>query len=143
MMMKTMMVVLATTVCVLLLTGCPGYTADNTKAAYVFVDGNSDGICDTCGQACDGNGDGICDNFVDTDGDEVCDNQQSHTRLGQGSSGYMFRDGDGNGQCDTCGGQDANDDGICDNFIDVDGDGICDNQQSHAQYRNGNRNGNV
>ena len=137
-MMKTMMVMLATTACLFLLTGCPVSSTDNSKAAYAFIDGNGDGICDTCGQAGDGNGDGVCDNFVDVDRDGICDNQQSHARLGQGAHGFIFQDGNGDGQCDMCGGQDANGDGVCDAFVDADDDGICDNYQSHVQH--GHRN---
>ena len=51
-----------------------------------------------------------CDQFVDEDGDGICDNCDCV-------------DCDGDGICDSiCDG-----DGICDQFVDEDGDGICDN----------------
>lgn len=52
--------------------------------------GDADGICDFV----DEDGDGICDNFVDEDGDGVCDNAL-HDGTGYGH-GY----GDCDGSCD-------------------------------------------
>ena len=95
-----------------------------------------------------GPGRGCGRNFVDTDGDGVCDNAGSMC---------IYADADGDGICDTCGTNygncltgngtafvDADSDGICDNcgsyhwcgmagtgsgrnFVDANGDGICDN----------------
>ncbi len=78
----------------------------------------------------DTDGDGICDNFVDSDGDGKCDHCAG---LGSGTG---FIDEDGDGKCDNAGtGKrgngtrfiDADGDGVCDNFTDADGDGKCDN----------------
>jgi hypothetical protein len=68
-----------------------------------FVDDNGDGICDNCGSGSRGamNGNQGA-NFVDEDGDGICDN------CGTGSRGAM------NGNQGP-------------NFVDQDGDGICDN----------------
>ena len=58
-------------------------------------------------------------NFVDTDGDGVCDNAGSMC---------IYADADGDGICDTCGtnyGNCLTGDGTA--FVDADGDGICDN----------------
>lgn len=55
----------------------------------------------------DADGDGVCDNFVDADGDGVCDHCVG-TREGNGNG----RRGNGMRQR---------------NFIDADGDGVCDN----------------
>ena len=54
----------------------------------------------------DANQDGINDNFIDADGDGVCD----LTGLPVGSGGFI----------------DVNEDGVNDNFVDADGDGLCD-----------------
>lgn len=51
-----------------------------------------------------------CDQFVDEDGDGICDNCDGV-------------DCDGDGICDN----DCDGDGVCDQFVDEDGDGICDN----------------
>ncbi len=65
-----------------------------------------------CGAGCgnqanfvDANGDGVCDNFIDEDGDGICD-----TRANRGQGRFVDADGDG----------------VCDNFVDEDGDGIND-----------------
>lgn len=71
----------------------------------------------------DADGDGVCDNwgtcsYVDADGDGVCDNW--------GTCGYVDEDGDG--ICDNCGVAHGN--YLAGNgryFIDADGDGVCDN----------------
>lgn len=64
-----------------------------------FVDQDGDGLCDLCGQE-PGQGPG----FVDADGDGVCDNygtgQQQQRGAGQGQN---FVDEDGDGLCDACG----------------------------------------
>lgn len=127
------MIALAALIGAAVLTGCPD-DASMTKAAYAFTDVNGDGVCDTCGQGADNDGDGVCDNYADADGDGICDNRRSHAGMGLQSGGYQFRDGNGNGSCDTCGGNDADGDGVCDNFEDGDGDGVCDNRQAHQQY---------
>jgi hypothetical protein len=68
-------------------------------------------------------------NFVDVDGDGICDNSQSGQCHGYGN-------GSRNGYRNGCG----ND---CSGFVDEDGDGICDNCQSTCGqgYQNGNRRG--
>jgi len=49
-------------------------------------------------QFVDEDGDGVCDNFVDEDGDGICD----HDGTGQGQ-GSGFVDEDGDGVCDHAG----------------------------------------
>lgn len=85
-----------------------------------------------CGQNyVDADGDGICDNFVDVDGDGINDNCPGYGN-GQGrgnGQGYGNGQGCGNGRC----GQnyvDADGDGVCDNFVDADGNGVCDNYKT-------------
>ncbi len=66
-----------------------------------------------------GNGRGRALNYVDANGDGICD---------------YFGTGRGCGRWFT----DANGDGICDNFKDADGDGVCDYFQGRgAGRRNG------
>ena len=74
-------------------------------------------------------------NFVDEDGDGICDNYNNGGRPG-------YSDEDGDGICDNCnnggcpGYSDEDGDGICDNYnnggcpgySDEDGDGVCDNR---------------
>ena len=61
-------------------------------------------------------GPGCGRNFVDADGDGVCDYAGSHCR---------YTDENGDGICDNCGALA----GACggQNFVDADGDGVCDN----------------
>lgn len=69
-------------------------------------------------------------NFVDADGDGICDNCGVPHRRGMGAGcGRNFVDADGDGVCDNCGivhqrGMGA---GAGKYFVDADGDGICDN----------------
>ena len=63
-----------------------------------FIDEDGDGVCDLCGFA-DLNRDWACDGFVDADNDGICD---------------------------ACGHVDADGDGFSDRFVDEDGDGVCD-----------------
>ena len=74
---------------------------------------------------------GTCVNFIDEDGDGVCDN----ALLGGvgGQVGTMSRQNLQANSQSALGGQglstdfvDANGDGACDNFVDADGDGISD-----------------
>ncbi len=74
---------------------------------------------------------GTASNFVDEDGDGICDNC-----LG---TGIGFVDEDGDGVCDNCLEAGAG-------FIDADGDGICDNMgidglqvKTSQSSRNSNR----
>ncbi len=94
------------------LTVCMGLSAGTTAfAAHPcnFVDADGDGICD--------NGDTHC-SFVDADGDGVCDNGDTHC---------SFVDADGDGICD-------NGDTHC-SFVDADGDSICDScAMNHAHH---------
>lgn len=82
-------------------------------AAYAYQNGGTTNFVDE-------DGDGVCDNgyymFVDEDGDGVCDNIGLYGGRGYGS-GAGFVDEDGDGVCDN---------GYC-LFVDEDGDGICDN----------------
>jgi type II secretory pathway pseudopilin PulG len=78
-------------------------------------------------------------NFVDEDGDGVCDTCGSVPGSGMGSqngngpSGSNFVDEDGDGVCDTCGsvpgsgmGSQNGNGAMGSNFVDLDGDGVCD-----------------
>ena len=87
-------------------------------------------------------GPGCGRNFVDANGDGVCDN------VGTGVCAYV--DADGDGFCDTCGigFVDADGDGICDyigsgvcGYVDVDDDGICDNYTADRGCGRGRGNG--
>ena len=75
-----------------------------------------------------GRGSGTClsggQNFVDEDGDGVCDNWTGGG--GWCGNGQGFIDEDGDGLCDNCGTQCVGGR----NFIDQDGDGLCDNWAS-------------
>ena len=76
-----------------------------------------------------GRGSGTClsggQNFIDEDGDGVCDNWTGGS--GRCGNGQCFIDEDGDGVCDNCGTQCV---GGGQNFIDQDGDGVCDNWAS-------------
>lgn len=100
-------------------------------------------------------------NFVDEDGDGVCDTCGSvpgsgtGNQNGNGAGGSNFVDEDGDGVCDTCGsvpgsgmGSQNGNGAMGSNFVDEDGDGICDTcgmapaDGSGKQYgRQGNQGG--
>lgn len=71
-------------------------------------------------------------NFVDANGDNVCDNCSAQTA---NQFGWRYRqqngfiDEDGDGVCDNCDGTGPHGpmNGRCAGFVDEDGDGICDN----------------
>ena len=96
-----------------------------------YVDDDGDGICDNIG---------ICTGFVDEDGDGACDNLGDCGRgrggcggCGCGGSGMNFVDEDGDGVCDNIG----------DNGRDSDGDGIPNGQDDdHKPPRDGSGRGN-
>ena len=75
-------------------------------------------------------------NFVDADGDGVCDNY-SHNSNGCGrhsNCGKGYVDADGDGVCD-------NYDSNCKGYVDADGDGVCDNIKYTIKYNlNGGKN---
>ena len=86
-----------------------------------FIDEDGDGICDNwqAGGKGLGLGKGNRENFVDEDGDGICDNYQSGLRKGLGQ-GRGYRQGAG--------------------FLDADGDGVCDNctgESKNVKSRNG------
>jgi hypothetical protein len=78
-----------------------------------FVDANGDGICDNCRQ-------GLCDSFVDANGDGICDNcrhlgyQHDGANSGNGPGCGNFVDADGDGVCDNCDQSDCQGGGACD-----------------------------
>lgn len=93
---------------------------------------------------------GTCDDFVDEDGDGVCDNAPldgtgagigAMTRQGfrannQAAAGMRGQGGQGLGAAFV----DADGDGVCDNFLDEDGDGISDiapRDRSGSQFGQG------
>ncbi|MGB9771692.1 MAG: T9SS type A sorting domain-containing protein [Candidatus Kapaibacteriota bacterium] len=69
-------------------------------------------------QFVDLNGDGICDNFVDANNDGICDNCRGFGKGGMKGIGGNFQ-GQGKGLRQR-------------NFVDSNGDGICDNYQNRA-----------
>jgi len=96
-------------------------------AAYAYQGGSMTNYVDE-------DGDGVCDNgyylFVDEDGDGVCDNLYSnnaYARTLSYGSGAGYVDEDGDGICDN---------GLC-AFVDEDGDGICDNIGLYGGRGNG------
>ena len=101
-------------------------------AGMIFTGAVSSYAAGHCGQNA---GLGVCGtNYVDSDGDGVCDNWASRYCTGN------FVDADNDGICDNCGAAhhganfvDANGDGVCDNcgsgrcgnnYVDANGDGI-------------------
>ena len=71
-----------------------------------------------------------CINYVDADGNGICDNCGSLRANCYGYAGCTnYVDADGNGICDNCGSLRANCHGYagCINYVDADGNGICDN----------------
>lgn len=62
-------------------------------------------------------------NFVDADGDGVCDNIGTQSK----SQGVNFVDADGDGVCDNEGTCTSNGERKQLNFVDANSDGICDN----------------
>lgn len=94
-------------------------------------------------------------NFVDADGDGVCDTCGNVPGTGMGNqhgSGMMgsnFVDADGDGVCDTCGnvpgtgmGNQHGNGAMGSNFVDEDGDGVCDTCGSVSGTGMGNQSGN-
>ncbi|NJP04999.1 MAG: hypothetical protein HC837_04910 [Chloroflexaceae bacterium] len=72
----------------------PGQGAGQGQCAGDFVDADGDGVCDNAGQ---NQGDGP--NFVDADGDGVCDHAGQPPRDGSGQGrGGGPRDGSGQGR---------------------------------------------
>lgn len=63
-----------------------------------FVDADGDGICDYAGSAC---------RYIDSDNDGICDNCDQ-SRMFQNGCGRNFIDADGDGVCDNY--------GDCDNY---------------------------
>ena len=72
-----------------------GGTACPYNACGNYVDDDGDGVCDNCGTACRH---AACGNYVDDDGDGVCDNCGTACRHA-----------------------------ACGNYVDDNGDGVCDN----------------
>jgi len=73
--------------------------------------------------------------FLDADGDGVCDNygDNDHTPMNMSRGNHTgFVDADGDGTCDNAG---LNQSG--DNFVDADSDGVCDNLGTGLQGSNG------
>ncbi len=84
----------------------------------------------------DENGDGICDNYVDGVCNGTCEG------YGHPGCGGNFVDADGDGVCDNLNtGNTLNDRrGYGGNYVDSDGDGVCDNYDAH--HRSGAGSGN-
>lgn len=78
-------------------------------------------VLSVCGTTAFAAGPGCGRNFVDTDGDGICDHA---------GSGCVYADADGDGLCDVCGAYHLCGTAGGGNFVDADGDGICDNYGS-------------
>ncbi|WP_125115251.1 hypothetical protein [Agathobaculum sp. Marseille-P7918] len=104
--MKKMVMGTVSAALVLSLAVTGAFAAGNGRGRN-YVDANGDGVCDNYGT-------GRGQYFVDANGDGVCDN------CGTGRGQY-FVDADGDGVCDNCG------TGRGQYFVDADGDGVCDN----------------
>ena len=85
----------------------------------------------------DEDGDGVCDEFVDEDGDGVCDNAGQNA-MGEGN-GYM---GGRNAEFSENGphGTHQGSNGGA-GFVDADGDGVCDNAGAGEQQQKGHGHG--
>lgn len=117
----------------------------------LFVDANNDGVCDNTGKAqklgskagqglrsgqgqgmngsCGALGAGLCSNegeFVDADGDGVCDNRAMKEK------GASFIDENGDGVCDNRGAASGSCQRQSMDFVDENGDGICDNRANRS-----------
>ena len=94
-----------------------------------FVDSDGDGLCDLCGLGANHAGKSCGANYIDEDGDGICDlcGREAHS-AGQGC-GANYIDEDGDGLCDRCG-LEAHPaaEGCGANYTDEDGDGVCDNK---------------
>lgn len=98
--------------------GATSAFAAGSKAERNFVDVDGDGVCDLANGICDNFGVEYGRNYADADGDGICD----HATTGQGY-----------------GQEDSIREGCSRNYVDANGDGICDNY-SAGQGR-GSRNG--
>lgn len=111
-----------------------------TSSCPNYVDADGDGLCDNCGGSHGNCQTGSCSNYVDADGDGLCDNcSGSHGNCQTGNcSNYVDTDGDG--LCDNCSGSHGTclNNGNCSNYVDADGDGLCDNY-SEDRYGCGNK----
>lgn len=73
-------------------------------------------------------------NWVDLDGDGVCDNYTGAKNLNKKNpAAPNFVDADGDGVCDNTGNPQGK--GKRHNFVDADGDGVCDNAGSAVRQR--------
>ena len=101
---------------------------------YVDADGN--GVCDNAGSNGNGCGrrSGCGKGYVDADGNGICDNADSN---GNGC-GKGYADTDGDGVCDNAG---SNGNGCGKGYADADGNGVCDNAEYAIKYNlNGGKN---
>lgn len=89
-------------------------------AEQVQVYDASNGGCAYCGASCE---------FVDADGDGICDNYAS-AGCGYCGASCQFVDADGDGICDNYVSGNCGYCGASCQFVDADGDGICDNYAS-------------
>lgn len=72
-----------------------------TEQSVQWVDNNGDGICDNQGTGM-GAGNGQGGNYADSDGDGICDNQGTGMGAGNGQ-GENFVDNNSDGACDNMG----------------------------------------
>jgi len=83
---------------------------------------------------CPGDGRCGCPNFVDADGDGICDHRADGQCPGRGGCGLAGSDG---GMCPHRGGGCAAQGGACGMFVDADGDGVCDHHGQCGRHRGG------
>lgn len=101
--------------------------ANGVRAGVNFVDADGDGVCDNYqGGSAQAVQLGAGAGFVDNDGDGVCDNRQSNAPAGAAGAGFV--DADGNGVCDRY------EAGAC-------GNGVCDGTGAGKGLGHGNGRG--
>ena len=129
------LLVLAVVVTVMAQGAGPAYgnqAGDGTCAYGEFVDADGDGVCDNAGTYAGGMGGGMYGANADGTGAGPNGMQQGMmgARRGMGSASRGMNAGNGTQAGQGTMGQgynDADGDGVCDNFVDEDGDGQCDN----------------
>lgn len=100
--------------------------AAETETGVNYVDADGDGICDNYDGTSNGYGNGCGAGYVDADGDGVCDNYDGS------SNGYGNGCGYGNGACS------GNGSGA--GYVDSDSNGVCDNYENRTCPQDGTGN---
>ena len=100
-------------VVIVLSVGATSAFAAGSKAERNFVDVDGDGVCDLANGICDNFGVEYGRNYADADGDGICD----HATTGQGY-----------------GQEDSIREGCSRNYVDANGDGVCDHATTGQEY---------